>query len=117
MSEHFDGLDRRREPRYAVNLPVTVMRGPARVAGRCLDLSNQGLLVEIDDELEAAEGELMRVEVAEPDAAPIILTVAIARRIERKMGLLLYGVSGDPERVWRALVRRMEMKKAKAGQR
>jgi hypothetical protein len=114
MTERYEGPERRREPRYPVDIPVTVMRGAARCPGRCLDLSSEGLLVELSEELETNEGELLRVEVAEPNERVILLTVAVARRVERKVGLALYGISGDPEQVWRAVVRRVERAKLKA---
>ena len=98
------GSERRREPRFPVDIPVIYMRGPIRCPGKCLDLSYSGMLVELDEMAEGAESELVRVEIAFPDERSLTVPAVIARRIERKMGLLLFGISGDPERIWKALV-------------
>lgn len=107
------GQERRNTPRYRTRIPVTFINGIHRCSGVCLDLSYEGMLIELDAETEAPESQLVRVEVAPPDDTPIMLTAAIARRVDRKMGLLLFGISGDPMRVWRALVDRVARQTAR----
>jgi hypothetical protein len=104
------GAALQREPRYRVNEPCTFVRGVVRCDAMVLDLSNEGLLVELKPEFaetEAAEGELVRIEFTFRDEPMIRLPAVITRRIKRKLGLLLFGVSGDPQNVWRALVARI----------
>jgi hypothetical protein len=96
-----------KEPRYRVSIPVTVIRGIAHLPATCLDLSNEGMLVQLEEEGEAAEGELVRVEISYRDEPTLRLPTVITRRVRRKLGLLLFGVSGDPQQVWRALVSRI----------
>lgn len=110
------GPERRKEPRFTATLPVTMLRSAtARTAGNCLDLSNEGLLVELAAEADGAEGELVRVEFAPPDELPLIITAIIARRVGRLIGLRLFGMSGEPEQRWRALVTAIIRRHGRAG--
>jgi hypothetical protein len=87
-----------------VKIPVTFIRGQARVDGTCLDLSNEGLLVEFPDEPPGEMSELVRFEITFSDQTRLLLTAEIARKVGCKMGLRLFGVAGDNLKSWQRQV-------------
>lgn len=96
--------ERRGSPRVAVALPVVLVHGARRLPGTCRDVAYEGLLVLLDQDLLAAEGELLRVELTPPEASLLLIPALVARRDGRRFGLRVFGFSGAPARAWQALV-------------
>jgi TonB family protein len=94
----FNGVSRRRIPRYGVHLPldVIVLRSgiPDKVPGRSVDLSESGVAVILAAEL--VKGEVVGVELLLPEQAELLRWRAVVRYQDRlRCGMEFSGLSAE----------------------
>lgn len=82
-SRVFAGPNRRRSPRYAVNLPIEIEWGSTVISGRVCDISLNGMRVTLSDALWVGARFAARL-LLEP---PVAITCTVRRSAPGGMGL------------------------------
>lgn len=85
--------ERRAFMRMVVNAPVTLIRGQERFLATCLDLSANGMAIEVEGNYTFTDHEELKINLAtNSNALPPFETVGRVIRIEKKGQLIHLGV-------------------------
>jgi hypothetical protein len=87
--------ERRREPRIPVGIPASVAHGERRVAGRVVDASEHGLLVELSESLTFVQS-AVTVALILPESGRLDVAATVVRRAVGAGGRVLLALRIDP---------------------
>jgi hypothetical protein len=87
--------ERRREPRIPVGIPASVANGERRVAGRVVDASEHGLLVELSEPLTFVQS-AVTVALVLPESGRQDVAATVVRRAVGAEGRVLLALRIDP---------------------
>jgi hypothetical protein len=80
LDNRMANLERRISPRTQTRLRMTLRRGDSTLAGRCVELSHSGLLVELDGAPDSSVWPYAAVSLSLPGGAIELVTRHVARR-------------------------------------
>jgi hypothetical protein len=89
-------LERRISPRTQTRLRMTLRRGDSTLAGRCVELSHSGMLVEIDGAPDSSVWPYAAVSLSLPGGSIDVVTRHVARRGGR-IALAIAAIEDDQQ--------------------